>query len=61
MPLAPEAGPVAFIAPQLLLVFVFFTAPVTSHALMQAAHVAGLAPWKRPARSCPTWSAPAST
>lgn len=31
-----------------LLVFVFFTGPVTAHALMQAAHVAGLAPWKRP-------------
>ena len=38
----------------ILLVFVFFTAPVTSHALMQAAHVAGLAPWKRPARAEPS-------
>lgn len=32
----------------ILLAFVFFTAPVTGHALMQAAHVSGLAPWKRP-------------
>lgn len=35
----------------ILLVFVFFTGPVTAHALMQAAHVAGIAPWKRPAKT----------
>lgn len=32
----------------ILLAFVFFTGPVTGHVLMQAAHVSGLAPWKRP-------------
>lgn len=36
-----------------LLAFLFFTGPITAHALMQAAHVAKLAPWTRPKRDEP--------
>ena len=42
----------------ILLAFVFFTGPVTVHALMQAAHVAGVAPWKRPVQPEPPPSPP---
>lgn len=38
----------------LIVVFLFFTSPTTSHALANAAHHAGLKPWSKPAKPAPS-------